>query len=70
MRRKVAKPIVGFLVLMTCEPTTPAKQDVDARETKSLDRAIAFAVYLEAHANRLEGRSDVCVGVSRGAGSR
>ena len=66
MRRMVVKPIVGFLAVLACQQITAAKADVAARKTTRLERAVAFAVYLEAHANRLESRTDVCVGFGHG----
>lgn len=50
--------------MVTCQPAAWAKES--SSQISNLDRAVAFAIDLEAHANRLEGRPDLCVGFGHG----
>jgi hypothetical protein len=66
MRRRVTKSILIFLLVSTCRPSTAARENDPNGHLNNLDRAIVFAVYLEAHASRLENREDVCIGFGHG----
>jgi hypothetical protein len=66
MRGTGLKSVLIALVILACQPFAPAKERVPAGRMSTLDRAIAFAVYLEAHANRLDNRTDVCVAFGHG----
>lgn len=66
MRGTGIKSIIIAFVILTCQPFASAKENAPAGRMSTLDRAIAFAVYVEAHANRLENRTDVCIAFGHG----
>lgn len=66
MRRAIIESILTLLVVIASQPVAPAKERTSAGQMSNLDRAIIFVVQLEAHANRLEGRTDLCVGFGHG----
>jgi hypothetical protein len=55
----VLEPIVAALLILSSQPLTQANEA--APILSNADRAIVFAVRLEAHANQFEARKDVCV---------
>jgi len=60
----IAKSIPAFLlIIMACHSVSLAKEN---SKLSNLDRAVVFAVSLEARASRLENRADVCVGLGHG----
>jgi hypothetical protein len=64
MLRTNLKLVAVVLVMFACQPVIGAQENSKSNQLTDLGRAIAFAVQLEIHANRLENRSDVCVGFS------
>lgn len=64
MRWILIRSIVAVLAMVTCRPAAWAKKS--SSQLSNLDRAVAFAIDLEAHANRLEDRPDLCVGFGHG----
>lgn len=64
MRRTNLKLVAVVMVMFACQPVIGAQENSKSNQLTNLGRAIAFAVQLEIHANRLERRTDVCVGLS------
>jgi len=66
MRRSAIKSIVLSLAIIAYQPSASTGQTGTGIKTSNLDRAIAYAIYLEAHASRLASRTDVCVAFGHG----
>jgi hypothetical protein len=66
MRRTIISAILVALMFFTCQRVIGAQDNSRSGQLKNLDRVIAFVVQLEIHANRLENRTDVCVGFGNG----
>jgi len=62
MRRTIIKLAAAVLMIFACQQDIAAQDDPRSGQLKNLDRVIAFVVQLEIHSNRLENRTDVCVG--------
>lgn len=65
MRRTIIKLAVTALMIFAYQQVTDSQESSKSGQ-KNLDRVIAFVVQLEIHANRLESRTDVCVGFGSG----
>jgi hypothetical protein len=68
MHRTNLKLVAVVLVMFTCQPVIGAQENSKSNQLTNLGRATAFAVQLEIRANRLENRTDVCVGLSEKLG--
>jgi hypothetical protein len=66
MRRTIIKLAAAALMISACPQVIGAQENSTSGLSRSLDRAIAFAIRLEIHANRLENRAEVCVGFGNG----
>src|ERR1035438_3982454 len=66
MRGTIIKSILILLLVIVSWTSVLAKESPRVGSMSNLDRAIAFAVELEAHASRIENRTDVCVGFGDG----
>ncbi|HXO00242.1 MAG TPA: hypothetical protein VN881_14290 [Candidatus Acidoferrales bacterium] len=66
MRRRIINLFVAALMIFVCQQVGGAQKNSNSGQSKNLDRVIAFVVQLEIHANRLENRTDVCVGFGNG----
>jgi len=66
MRRIIIELAIGTLMIFVCGQVIGAQENSNSDQLENLDRAIVFAVQMEIHANRLENRTDVCVGFGNG----
>ena len=58
--------LTALLFTIVCQPISTANKGASSGELSNLDRAIIFAVSIEARASQLENRADVCVGFGHG----
>src|ERR1700732_3694053 len=66
MRRRIINLFVAALMIFVCQQVGGAQKNSNSGQSKNLDRVVAFVVQLEIHANRLENRTDVCLGFGNG----
>jgi hypothetical protein len=66
MRRTIIKLAVTALMIFAYQQVTDSQENSKSGQLKNLDRVVAFVVQLEIHANRLENRTDVCLGFGNG----
>jgi hypothetical protein len=60
------RPIFAVLTMIACLEPSSLGQNNGRSQSVQLDNAIVLAVQLEAYANHLESRRDVCVGFGDG----
>jgi hypothetical protein len=66
MPRTILRSVAAsLLIILVCGPVSTARQNI-ADKLSNIDRAVVFAVSIEARASRLENRGDVCVGFGDG----
>jgi hypothetical protein len=66
MHRITVKAVVVVVFLLLGLWYSGATQNPAAEKSDDLNHAVAYAVYLEAHASHLETKADVCLGLGHG----